>query len=102
MTDRLEEIEQRVAKATPGPWTTFGTAWIRGFNVANKYEGVIEPDNYDFIVHSRADIPYLLARLRAAEAVVESYLDDLGGLKGQPTLDVIDAWEAAKAETVKP
>ena len=102
MTDRLEEIEQRVAKATPGPWTTFGTAWIRGFNVANKYEGVIEPDNYDFIVHSRADIPYLLARLRAAEAVIEAVYSISTPRGRNVTQQAVVAWEAAKAETVKP
>ena len=75
MTDRLDEIEQRAAKTTPGPWTKLGNA---------------------------ADIPYLLARLRAAEAVIEAVYSISTPRVRNVTQQAVVAWEAAKAETVKP
>ena len=83
MTDRLQEIEERVAKATPGPWT------LRGFE---------HKPNVDFLNHAPADIRYLLIRLEAAEAVAE-LLADLNASTNMPTgiwEEKIVAWEKAK------
>jgi hypothetical protein len=80
MSDRIEEIKERVDKATPGPWVSeceVGETFIWNANktgwrgpgpalvVDDEY---ISPENADFIAHSRDDIPYLLTRLASVEA----------------------------------
>ena len=70
MTDRIAEIRERAAKATPGPWWT---------GIRNRFSYTIEgplPDSHpvaqrlihpdaEFIAHAPDDIAYLLARLSA-------------------------------------
>lgn len=83
---RLEEIEQREAKATPGPWRLCGCGkcaqvWSLPVDVMvavglgakdESYtcgEGADDEQvqsNADFIARSRSDIPWLVSQLRAA------------------------------------
>ena len=85
MTDsELDEIEQRAAATTPGPWTAYiegrdhtsgddfimigepGTAQIDVY--VTHYSGTSPkpaPDaDLDFIAHARRDIPQLVAEIR--------------------------------------
>ena len=82
MTDRLEEIEKRAANAVKPP-----------FNAPQLLAMVSLVGN---------DIPYLLARLRAAEAVIEAVYSISTPRVRNVTQQAVIAWEAAKAETVKP
>jgi len=87
---RLEEIEARTEKATQGPWT-YGESereqWVEADDGLIVYlEHYLKPDptvheqakyDFDFIAHSRMDVPWLceLARklLAVAEAAQEFY-----------------------------
>lgn len=90
---RLREIEERLAKATDGPWENcrgFVRSTARGSTLQSEDKSVTittstlwvaecrdgeafyNPDgNADFIAASRQDVPYLLSRLRASEQRVE-------------------------------
>ena len=72
--DRLTEIQSRLDAAVPGPWTAdvkIGPWWfIRGPERiecahAMEYAG---HDNRPLIEHARADIEWLIARVRELEA----------------------------------
>ena len=94
MTDRLQEIRDRVAKATPGEWewrfenpTTKRSAYHHpsllgphnepvctandGLGLDSEYSICTSGHDADFIAHSLTDIAYLLRLLEAAEAAVE-------------------------------
>ena len=70
-TDWLDEIEQRVMRATPGPWTSFvegrdhtsGSSFIRTAADDIELSGATI-DDQDFIAHAREDIPALIAEVR--------------------------------------
>ena len=71
MTERLDQIRQRAAQATPGPWrcTSYevmseatGVHVICFGHDRDDYGRVDEPDA-EFIAHAREDIPYLLQEL---------------------------------------
>ena len=93
MTDRLQEIRDRVAKATPGEWewrfenpTTQRSAYHHpsllgphnepictandGLGIDSEYAVCNSEHDADLIAHARQDIPYLLRRLEAAEELV--------------------------------
>lgn len=76
MSDRIEEIRARWAKATPGPWEAL--PGVRGYWCV---QGPKETPNSAFpwfegdaeaIAHAPEDIAYLLAELEAARASNES------------------------------
>ena len=74
MSDRIDAIRDRLAKATPGPWETVPTTgnavaspdgdgyWT---DVADRIES--EPDA-DLIANAPADLAYLLAEMDKARA----------------------------------
>lgn len=77
---RLREIEERVSKATPGPWravceaTAEETACGRDVYSLTGPEWVEEGDysffgehDAQFIAHARDDVPWLLSLLRERE-----------------------------------
>lgn len=66
-SEHIAEIRKRCEAATPGPWWTCG-----GVCVASKgHEGLsledvngdTQEEDFDFIAHSREDIPWLLSQL---------------------------------------
>jgi hypothetical protein len=77
---RLEEIAQRLAKATPGPWYS-GTVQVYQtrhitrdvWNIAGPPRNTLH-DNWendrDFIAHTPTDIRFLLDALKARDALV--------------------------------
>ncbi len=89
--DRLEEIEARAEKATPGQWRLWSRgepitdpAWAAGkvgccgigpFDkpVISQWAGYgyISPADEDFLLYAREDIPWLVDQLRAARAEAE-------------------------------
>lgn len=94
--NRLDEIREREKKATKGPWvcaecadpdiTTEDGTWITNQVCSGADDdGDSGHANGQFIAHSRADIPYLLARLDAAERALREYTS------GQP-YEVADAY----------
>ena len=78
MTDRISEIKQRRAKATPGEWIVAG----RGNTVPSlavvvdateeNIASCIRPKtgNAEFIAHAPADIDYLLAEIANRDAEI--------------------------------
>ena len=85
LLERIEEIEARAAKATPGPWGTTSKCpihdrclWIRAID-GGKTNGVwghfgldgATIDDMQFIAHARADIPWLCETVRQLVAQLE-------------------------------
>ena len=88
----LDAIEARAEAATPGPWTArlrddmweindgsgsnfvsiVESCWLPDDCDAGQYGGIPDVDDARFIAHARADIPALVAELRAAREVVEA------------------------------
>jgi hypothetical protein len=84
---RLQEIDERAVKATPGPWSKFtedGSAFICHDELKNPYMGMVadaaqntfaseqEKLNATFIAHAREDVPALVAEVRRLRAMVET------------------------------
>ena len=83
---RLTEIQIRAAKATPGPWGTYGEEaralwesvpgqWIgspHNTEPLARVSGYALPlhANVEFIIHAREDIPWLLDRVAALEQLM--------------------------------
>ena len=75
----LDQIKNRVEKATPGPWVTrrfdlelFVVAENGALNPINLgYVGNRPERNAEFIAHARTDVPKLLAALEAVQALPE-------------------------------
>ena len=105
---RLEEIEARAAKATPGPWK-----WVLDDDPINfcaeelvdpegkpvigvdEYLIDISPDDAEFITHAREDVPWLcqvVRKLLENENKHEQYVKSARGMwvlaeyHGRPTL----------------
>ncbi len=82
MTDpRLSQIEERVAKATPGPWRRDGCYIVRDISGEDfeGWENVLSLGNslacqkqsirnLEFVANSREAIPYLLSKVKELEA----------------------------------
>lgn len=76
---RLKAIRARADKATPGPWTVYdrggcgdhdvdGPKGPEASELSGRYRGMFcRADDAEFVAHARADIPWLLDRLAAAE-----------------------------------
>ncbi len=96
MTDRLQEIKDRAAKATPGPWLRTDKPWLNPLVVFGPSQSwptgwPENPDghitqvcnteygdgdkmaNADFIAHSRADVDYLIEFIEAFEAMAMAF-----------------------------
>jgi hypothetical protein len=91
--DELDEIEERAALATPGPWearleTRWGTGGAscidlnpRGDEDAELYFAYaplerVSPDprldaDLDFVAHARTDVPRLVAEIRRLRGLIE-------------------------------
>ena len=73
--DELKEIEDRVNKATKGPWKSFvegrdhssGSSFIMTGGEDIEFNGLTQADQ-DFIAHSRQDIPKLIAMIKRLKA----------------------------------
>ena len=78
MSDYLDQIGQRIEAATEGPWSVYrtrvGTYVTRPdlLGVAREWSLVWQDADAEFIANARADLPVLLAAIRAVEAVHES------------------------------
>jgi len=89
----LDAIEARAEAADPAPWylSDLDTAWEDHKPVIARLDSSVitrhEPShpptlsspNVQFIAHARADIPALVAELRAAREVVEAAAQRIGG-----------------------
>ncbi len=93
MTDQdLKEIEERAALATPGPWVLWDgwgvsegkSAVARIGPRGGERRGLMNPDGFDiygptadfeFIAHSRTDIPRLIEALREAQEQIRDAAD---------------------------
>lgn len=71
MDDRLREIEERLAKASPAPWRTYdninGTILMVPPGSDANWGFVPKPQQHadmEFCAHSREDIPWLIQQLR--------------------------------------
>ena len=83
----IQEIRDRVDKATPGPWTAedanphkphkrfaFYIPAIMSAPSMPQYDGLAEEDA-EFIAHSRADVPRLVELVGEMAGVLESFRD---------------------------
>ena len=76
----LTEIEERAAKATPGPWKVYGgKIWkcsypckivLKGDQIDNL---IGNQSDIEFVVNAREDIPALIARVKELEEIVVKY-----------------------------
>jgi hypothetical protein len=72
---RLDDIKQRWARATPGPWRqgSYGIETREGLPVISPHYGWFDinpkaPDDVEAIAAAPADVAYLLARIEILEA----------------------------------
>ena len=76
MSDYLDQIGQRIEAATEGPWSVYrtrvGTYVTRPdlLGVAREWSLVWQDADAEFIANARADLPRLLAAIRAVERLV--------------------------------
>lgn len=76
---RLVEVEETprsgAAEVLPQPWTVYSDAPEFGTLIAVKPIRWMraDPADADFIAHSREDVPWLLEKLRSAEAELAAY-----------------------------
>ena len=107
MPDRLEEIRQRAEKATPGPWETsrlqngivvVTMPYKNGHPgwVGAEWYGSSAEANAEFTAAARSDLPYLLRRLAAAEAVIPALIAS-PRLVGDPDGTIV-AWQKAQED----
>lgn len=71
---RLKEIEERTAKATPGPWVAryaFVFSQPTGRTVM-EYDWLHHKPDLDFILHAREDVPWLLQLVKKLLTVAEA------------------------------
>lgn len=84
MTDeQINEIEARANAAQRGPWTvgypdrpSANRAWVdgpHGWDIVDR-DCAYDIGDAEFIAHSRADVPALIAALREARAVARDIL----------------------------
>jgi len=88
MTDRLKEIEERLEKATPGPWEyNYRTRHISGvqgnakrivLDVVNVFWGEEETHaNGQLFAHAPGDLRYLLNEVARLKGVAGDFLEEL-------------------------
>ena len=83
-----EEVRKRCEAATPGPWIAFieGRDHTSGDSFIRRGPDDIEEDldlylhgasiaDYDFIAHSRQDIPILLEEIERLQRIIRDYKD---------------------------
>jgi hypothetical protein len=82
--DRIEEIKERLSKASDGPWESneddfYITCGRKIIAVAQNVNVPIKQieANQQLIAHAREDIPFLLSRISALEAEVKEYKEKL-------------------------
>lgn len=79
-TQRLAEIEARVAAATPGPWRTWNDGHVGCID--GHIGGIFAPTagsqsyrrmpDARFVAHAREDVPWLIERLREAHTTIRA------------------------------
>ena len=78
-----EAIREREMKATKGPWGSLHAVsfWVVGNNgeVCNYR---ISPEDADFVIHARQDIPDLLAQVDERDKRIEELEAEVKKLKG--------------------
>ncbi len=105
---RIKEIQDRVDKATAGPWIyLFGDNYVytkledgcRGMAISRVDYGN-QQDNAKFIAHARQDLPFLLAALQEAQAENKKlcYTLDIAGEENCTLSNVISSKEDKIAE----
>lgn len=107
----LKQIQKRLGKASEGPWlnaghrdSTKGTlitsdsfdpvAPYRHLMFVHDLSDNIGPNNADFVVHARQDIPYLLAEIENKDDMIEALEGEVVLLQAQlkgASDDIIEA-----------
>ncbi len=120
-TDRIQQIKDRLAAATPGSWAVELGAYPLGISTTEVVDGKCKfiavvaelkpgtkPDDARMMAFGKSDVVWLLAELARAQAVIEAvrkrYSDD-GGPVSDAKLAEIRAfgsyWEADVANALK-
>lgn len=97
--DRLEEIEERLAKASPGPWQMQVDAWCNFLLIPECREiRMVLLDDTKLIVNAPEDIKYLLSLARSAqklEKALEGVMRDIengDGIRVNLIQEALDNW----------
>ena len=91
LTSWLQAVRQRLAKATPGPWTP-------------PIVHALTEENCDLALHVPTDLTYAVSVIEAAQAVVvaaTAYADSGGDdeMLRNATIDTITIWHRVVRET---
>lgn len=78
MNKRLDEIRQRLGKATEGEWelkeTPFGSKVLK---IGDCWSGAFYDNDYEFISNSKQDIAYLLSLVEKQREAIEEALEGI-------------------------
>ncbi|WNO29677.1 hypothetical protein [Bacillus phage SDFMU_Pfc] len=75
--EQLNAIEERVVKATPGPWIVEESRYEGRFNAASVDENYDLPaclmgiEDAEFVTHAREDVPALIAEVERLHEVIK-------------------------------
>jgi len=76
---RLDQIKERVVKATEGPWKPNAfLVWTNDVFVADTKAPLPEKEcfsNSEFIANARMDVPYLLEQIEKRDRLIEALED---------------------------
>lgn len=96
----VDAIEARAAEASPGPWwKSSGITYVHGAD-GDVVASIAAHRDWDFVAHSRADVPALIAEVRAlreARALPdrETIARTLAATDDEnDCFDEVDAWNA--------
>jgi hypothetical protein len=74
---RLDEIDARAGKATPGPWRESGSCIIQTDHVTRDVWEIPQcKSDTLFIAHARDDVPALVAEVRRLRTAIREIIDD--------------------------
>ena len=77
---QLEEIKERVAKATPGEWDVFDDIWVAqgdGLTIGENIAKCEVEADADFIAHARQDVPELVAEVERLREALAFYANNI-------------------------
>ena len=91
--EELQHMQKRCAVATPGPWKSYiegrdhtsGSSFIMTGGEDIELTGATDAD-YDFIAHTRQDLPRLLAEVQRLRQRIAALEDQVGLHPGGPTV----------------
>lgn len=102
MTNRLDEIRNRCAKATGGPWKAGNHGWLESHQekIAHILATVNSKDDLKFCASSREDIPYLLEQIAIRDKALMMAVQRIGRTRYETEMTYPEYW-LAKAKEIQ-